>query len=134
MGARAMSAAAERDGDEAVNAVLDLVEQAMRTAVDLGAGPQLTTRAMRILPGLVAERSAPARQSGSNQRSSPASLSADLDPPAAPLGQIELSLILGALKDQRGRAMTGDMLARNLRARGLVLGAMRGNSDREAAA
>lgn len=110
----------DSDGFEAINAVLDLVEQAMRTAVDLGAGAQLAARAMRIVPGFA-----------------PPPAQAPAVPPveaaAGQLGQLELSQILGALKDQRGKPMTGDMLARNLRARGYVLRAMRAGTEGAAA-
>lgn len=44
----------EAERDDPLNGVLDLVESAIRTALDLGLEPQLRTRMARLLPAPVA--------------------------------------------------------------------------------
>lgn len=111
----------ESDEQRLGDMMLDLAEQAIRTCIDAGMLEQMRQRARRLLGDVVPVASV----YGPDDRE-------HLE--AAPMGQIELSRVLGALKTARGSLRDPRDQAANILARNDVLRAMRGTAAGKAVA
>jgi hypothetical protein len=105
---------AEPAGDEALNALVDLAEQAMRLVVEHGGGLALSLRAQRFLPTV------PVLQP----------IAAPVAEPEAIGGQVVIehlaaTKVLGALRAARASRLTPVELAANQEARRVMVQAMR---------
>jgi hypothetical protein len=114
----------QSDLEQMADAMLDLAEQAIRTCIDAGLGPQIEARASRLLP---AARPKAAQLDDSRQKHFD-------EMPGGPLTLPELARVLNCLKVQRSARLTPNENAANMLARADVGRAMRAGLTQQALA